>query len=361
MSLVAGSTGFRSLSSLAACSLSFFQSEEDKLLIIGAGLTGMLAAHFFRHHSPVVLEMLPSLPDNHGAILRFRSDDVMRITGAPLRKVLVRKAVLCADGSLSDCVTLTQANQYSMKVIGMFTDRSIFNLAPVERWVAEPDFVAQMAKGLDIKYDFGVPLDIAHLQKMNPKLASPILSTAPMHQWLCELPDWHFMSGNFQARAITTIEQRFNKMDLHQTLYCPEFEYNFDVLPDMRRVYRASFTGDRLIVEMMYLGGANIENGDINEATELALRIARRICGQVPEPAMQPFIRTQRYGKIVALPDEIRRGIITDLTDKFNIYSVGRFATWRQILLDDVVHDLEVVKGLLNRGEYARRTHYASK
>jgi hypothetical protein len=35
------------------------------------------------------------------------------------------------------------------------------------------------------------------------------------------------------------------------------------------------------------------------------------------------------------------------LTHERNIYSLGRFATWRNILLDDVVDDIAAIKKLL--------------
>jgi hypothetical protein len=37
------------------------------------------------------------------------------------------------------------------------------------------------------------------------------------------------------------------------------------------------------------------------------------------------------------------------MTDKFGVYSVGRYATWRQILLDDVVRDIEIVEGFVTQ------------
>jgi hypothetical protein len=38
------------------------------------------------------------------------------------------------------------------------------------------------------------------------------------------------------------------------------------------------------------------------------------------------------------------------------MYSVGRFATWRQLLLDDVVKDIELVGKWISAGSnYARR------
>ena len=47
------------------------------------------------------------------------------------------------------------------------------------------------------------------------------------------------------------------------------------------------------------------------------------------------------------IDDKTRKDFIYTLTEKYNIYSVGRFATWRQLLLDDVVNDISVIERLI--------------
>lgn len=50
------------------------------MLIIGAGMAGLLAANLLHRFNPTVLEKAPSLPNNHAALLRFRSDEIPRAT-----------------------------------------------------------------------------------------------------------------------------------------------------------------------------------------------------------------------------------------------------------------------------------------
>jgi hypothetical protein len=68
----------------------------------------------------------------------------------------------------------------------------------------------------------------------------------------------------------------------------------------------------------------------------------------------------QRYGKIVPLPAEPRRALLTRLTTQHGVYSLGRFATWRNVLLDDVVNDLAVIRKLLRASEYDHRLHFSN-
>jgi hypothetical protein len=55
----------------------------------------------------------------------------------------------------------------------------------------------------------------------------------------------------------------------------------------------------------------------------------------------------QKYGKISPVEDAVRKQLLFQLTHEHNIYSLGRFATWRNILLDDVVDDIGAIKKLL--------------
>ena len=44
--------------------------------IYGAGLAGLLCANMLRRFNPEIHEAKPSLPNNHSALLRFRTDKV---------------------------------------------------------------------------------------------------------------------------------------------------------------------------------------------------------------------------------------------------------------------------------------------
>ncbi len=75
-----------------------------------------------------------------------------------------------------------------------------------------------------------------------------------------------------------------------------------------------------------------------------------------PNRLMNPFSSVeQEYGKIAPVDDLPRKALLARLTDRHNIFSLGRFATWRNILLDDVAHDATVVKRLMALGSYERK------
>ena len=117
--------------------------------IIGAGMAGLLAANMLRRFNPEVHEALETLPDNHTALLRFRTPEVSNSLGIPFEKVTVRKGIW--DGSkIATEPNIRLANIYSQTVCGELDARSIWDLSPEDRWLAPPDFISQMASGLDI-------------------------------------------------------------------------------------------------------------------------------------------------------------------------------------------------------------------
>jgi hypothetical protein len=125
---------------------------------------------------------------------------------------------------------------------------------------------------------------------------------------------------------------------VYQTIYFPDPE---------QPVYRASITDDLLIVESTREPDI-LEMNNVMEA--FGIYTLNDDLGRVE----------QRYGKIVPLPTEPRRALLTRLTTQHSIYSLGRFATWRNVLLDDVVADLAVIRRLLRASEYDQRLHFSN-
>ena len=105
-------------------------------------------------------------------------------------------------------------------------------------------------------------------------------------------------------------------------------------------MYRASITGNTLIAEF------------VDAATDPAydMQLLERSFGidlgaATPLPAVE-----QKYGKIEPVDDAARKQLLFRLTHDHGIFSLGRLATWRNILLDDVVDDIAVIKRLSRSG-----------
>lgn len=303
------------------------------LAIIGAGLAGLIAAHAFP--GVRVMEAAAERPPPHRALLRFRSDAVSRLTGIPFRRVRVHKGIW-SDGEFV-VPNPRVANLYARKVIGFLAgDRSIWNVDSVDRWVGPETLTEDLMEPIAHRVFFGHPFNFA--KDADP--ARPVISTAPL--WLAaealEAPGYD--SAAMIRAPIWVRRFRVKGADAHQTVYFPDEGLD---------TYRASLTGDLLIVEsraelVVQLGH---ELAEVCDAFGLALLMLERLDANV-----------QRFGKIVPLPDGPRQRLLARLTIEKGIYSLGRFATWRNVLLDDVVADAEVIRRMLRSGADAAAYHH---
>lgn len=290
--------------------------------IIGAGLTGLLAAYAFK--DSVIHEYLEA-PRVHKAVLRFRTEEVSKLTGIPFKKVLVHKAVSVSGGFVTP--NLRHMNHYSLKVTGGYSERSIGNLEPAIRYIAPVDFHQQM---LDhhkdrIFYGSDVPLT---------EMTTPVISTLPLSVLVDKFKLDAKLPPNILASApiyVTTVD--FTHCDLYQTVYFPELT---------TPVYRASMTGRQLIIESM----APIGPSDIDAV--------RKTFGLNENWSYVVNNLEQKIGKFEPLEEEYRKQLMYDITTALGIYSLGRHATWRKILLDDVVHDIERIQSMMKTSAYDR-------
>ncbi len=62
-------------------------------------------------------------------------------------------------------------------------------------------------------------------------------------------------------------------------------------------------------------------------------------------------LKQQKFSKIIPVNEEARKRFMHWATVKHNIYSLGRFATWRpNLLLDDLVNDVRLIEKWTNQG-----------
>ena len=64
------------------------------MIIYGAGLAGLLAGNILRKYHPKIYEAQSELPNNHSALLRFRTSDVGTACSIPFKRVKVSNTTL---------------------------------------------------------------------------------------------------------------------------------------------------------------------------------------------------------------------------------------------------------------------------
>lgn len=301
-------------------------------LIVGAGLSGLIAA--CRFTGATIIEAGEPI-EQHKALLRFRDHSVADITGIPFKKVKVRKEVYM-DGEARNHCSIKAANLYAKKVTGSISGRSIQNLDPVERYVAPEDFYWRLQQRLADRIEYRTPFNAEYLAGLGGR---PVVSTAPMSANMAAAGISTFgAAAALQRQAIKVNRIKLKDADVYQTIYFPDPEAS---------VYRASITGNLLIIESM--GSKDIDG----EWTAEVLNAFGLSESDLDMDTIESV--DQRHGKIVDLETDLRHSIMYSLTTNHNIFSLGRFACWRNILLDDVAKDIEVIGKLLQASDYARQ------
>ncbi len=303
--------------------------------IFGAGLAGLIAARMLTDMDPLVYEKQESLPNNHSSVLRFRSDEVSTATNIPFAKVRVIKSVHGSVNAVSDAI------RYSRKVTSKLHARSILDLEAVDRWIAPEDFVARIAKTARIIY--GVDFQAWSHNLIKPS-KEPIISTIPIPAMM-DLFGWD-ERPSFGARpgwtGVATINPELGSK-LHCTLYYPGPE----------PFYRASITASRIMVEGV--GELSEDPADLQRLQSKCRRALKTFGLSQEDIVGEEFaFRSARYQKIEELSVKDRESVkrfIMWLSKEHEIYSLGRFATWRpKLLLDDIVNDVRVIRKLIESG-----------
>lgn len=306
----------------------------NNITIIGAGMAGLLAGNMLRRSKVQIVERQSDLPNNHHAVLRFRTKRVSEQTHIPFREVRVFKACDEAD-------PIRAAMLYSDKVTGRYEVRSLINLEPSTRYIAPPDFISRMAEGLDIAYGVN---GLLYLVPDRREEVGPVISTLPMPT-LMDALEYEGDRPAFSSNCGFTISCDISDCDVHLTRY-------YAATRD--QIYRASITGSHLVIEFAGI----LRSGE--DTSEPALR---RMCHSI----MRDFgiencainnaqLHEARYAKLGSLNPEDRRKAMDFMfwaSTKLNIFSLGRFATWRSgLLMDDVVDDILKIERWIGGSRY---------
>jgi hypothetical protein len=319
------------------------------MIILGAGLAGCIAAHLFPGSRVLEYQDAENLIGSHRALLRFRSEEISRITGIPFRRVRVTKEVSGGTGKIA------AMNFYSSKVAGTLTARSIGSLDPVDRWVAPTDFHARMIDQLEDRVEFSQKIERVSqaalwLQQAADEPAvrgidrtdEPVLSTIPLSVMLkLTGMENEYLGITLRRSAIYVRRAIVRDCDVFQTCYYP--------WPHLG-LYRASITGDLLIMESV---NKPVEDED--------LEYVYRDFGLSPKDLLLEQTATvQQFGKIVPLEDVERHAILLRLTQEHGVYSLGRFATWKNLILDDLPQDAARIRELIRMTDYERQIRIAT-
>lgn len=297
------------------------------LKIIGAGMAGLLAANMLRHRDPVVIEAQPTLPNNHSALLRFRSSVVGDVLGISFKKVRMIKCPVPWKNPVADALAYSYKNTGSRR-----TDRSITDgMQVADRFIAPSDLIERMAERVTIELD--TPFDFAAEREK-------VLSTIPMPT-LAALLKYPRLGGHLRCEFSTgvNIKTKIKNCDAYVSLLIPHPDVLFS---------RISITGAELIIEIprqITLPSKGEVDGLLDKAIKVATQFALAELGISSADIYDVEVFNQRYSKILPADEDERKNFIhwaSSITGK--AWQLGRFATWRPgLLLDDLVSDIRTI------------------
>ena len=160
----------------------------------------------------------------------------------------------------------------------------------------------------------------------------PIISTIPMYVLSDFLGMNVFVEMEKSIRPIYVTRYRIDDCDAHMTNYFPD---------PSRAVYRASISGDILIIECTM----GMDDKDWFEVIDSFGLSAHAMSLQMSD-------YEQRNGKLSPIDESLRKEFILHTTLEHGIYSLGRFAIWKNILLDDVFKDIDRIRHFINLSKY---------
>lgn len=288
------------------------------IIVAGAGMAGLLAANMLHRHDVAVLEKQSQLPNNHSAVLRFRTAVVGEMLGIPFKRVNMVKAVAPWHNPVADSLA------YAFKNTGQYrSDRSIIDgTVSAERYIAPPDMLQRMAAPLRIAYD----VDAFNLENSG----KDIISTIPMPALMKILGYPRQLQFNYLSAI--NIKATFSHCDSYVSLLVPDPE---------SIISRISLSGNEMTVECP---GWEPEEGG-GQAHSIASEAAQLLGFKAIFNDPPTAIRSH-YAKILPIDNDARKEFIHWATVQHNIYSLGRFATWRPgLLTDDLVKDIRLIEG----------------
>jgi hypothetical protein len=166
-----------------------------------------------------------------------------------------------------------------------------------------------------------------------PRLG-PVISTMPMPK-LMDVLEYKEERPVFKYRSGFTVRFDVATANVNATCYLPSPHVN---------PYRASINGSTVMIEYACEPWAD-DQTVIDDAVETAVDFL----GIDEADISSVKIHLAHYAKISPVDEEKRRRFIVWASMNHNVYSLGRFATWRPgLLMDDVVNDIRVIERLMS-------------
>ncbi len=355
---------------------------EVDFLIIGGGLSGLMAAAYFKElgqNKVVVVESKEQSQaglSQHKAVMRLRTPAVAELLGLKTEKILVQKAVYTEPMGLKTEPSIRDANIYSQKVAGIISPRSIGNLGEVERYRIKyhPHHVANhIPTQADVLYtslvtNINATKRSAVVKIFNTTTKEESFIDINYQYCISTLPLFKIASiispsinSNFQCKHNPIQTKAIHLPDLpmdqglEQTVYIARETpvYRITLRPAIKFITKNvgyKVLGSELIIESMEGFSSNFHR-TVTPIVRNCFGVELRDHEYTSTDSCQP------YGKLTPISDDkARRAAIFSLTQEGAIYSLGRHAIWKSITADNVLVHLKRISKMLDTDEIVRKS-----
>jgi len=303
----------------------------SKNYILGAGLSGLICANYFKEYK--VLERSDSVKINHRALLRFKSNELSKfINIRSFKAVNVRKSIY-HKGKFYDKPDLTASILYSQKVSNTISDRSIWmeDGNHVIRYLPNYNLINELSLNTNVKCSKKIiKIDNGRITFSNGTIEAydTIISTIPLNE-MVKIVGIDDKDNKFKSKSIFTTVIKIKDCDFHHTVY---------IIDEDTSIYRISFVGNTVIFESM---------DRITKPIVYDFLTAFGLKQNMNDCVFDCFNFIHQYGKLFSIDRDVVKSILLYLTEEFNIYSLGRYAVWRNIMSEDLIKDILKIKEMI--------------
>ena len=279
--------------------------------------------------------------NKHLGVLRFKTDRVAKMTQIAMNYTDVYKGIYSdAQGFISP--NIAASNAYSLHTTGVISKRSIWDANGVcKRYIPPVDFTLQLQKKVSNLFQLGE-------YTLKNLTGEPVISTVPLWVWY---PNILKKAVEYTKPIRVAVFKVPLQVNVEQTVYLPYHDY----------LYRATLTSNNTLIAECYDETALNGYNEMYSCYKYLLHDVFGFGDTIKNYKHFELIADQTYkmGKLKTglISEAERKAMIYNLTRDYNMYSLGRYATLRNIGLDDICDDLEKIDHILNIDAYSLKMH----
>ena len=318
-----------------------------RVVIIGSGVAGCLAASYFKNEDVTVIEKDSEINflKNHQAIFRMKEDKAALILGKRVEQIDIEKNYVHENKIYTEPNILLK-NSYSLKVSGNLEKRSIFKKNDGMRYQFIDD---EFNLNCELKTSVGITRIESGKIFYNEGAAfinyDLCISTIPFPAFLDIVSEKIKFDFKFQTMKINILQSELfykENKNVFQTIYFSGSE---------TPIYRITLQGKKVICESKFCKHSELLDHFSKAIKFFGLEFSDFIDHQITE---------NKTGKIGEIDENLRKGILSKLTDKYGVYFLGRTSIWKPgVMIDDLVYDIEKINKIYKISK--ERRQYESK